>query len=113
MYFSEMLGQRLCESSRSAPEVKRFLKVQVDAKCGDSLQRFLNAVLAGFKKFRLAPPAALFVGVCQDRPEGIFPAKLIPRLSDLAPDPRGSRLLGVLRAYFLIHCQCLLSRPLP
>src|SRR5687767_8169849 len=108
MCFSEMLCQSLCESSRSAPEVERCLKVQVDAKCGDSLQCSLNVVSAGCKKFCLAPPAALFVGVRQDRPEGVFPAKLIPRLSDLTPDPRGSRLPGVLRAYFLVHRQCLL-----
>src|SRR5262245_11981409 len=113
MCFSEMLGQRLCESSRSAPEVKRFLKVQVDAKCSDSLQRFLNAVSAGCKKFSLAPPAALLVGVRQDCPEGVFPAKVIPRLSDLTPDSRGSRLLGVLQAYFLIHRQRFLGRLLP
>src|SRR5215510_1163744 len=90
MHLLKMLRECLRDSTRSTTEVECFLILQGDAQRCHPIEERSNVSSAGFEEFSLAPPAAPFIGVRQDRPEWIFFPKLIPGLLDLRPNPRCS-----------------------
>src|ERR671918_1908609 len=103
MHFLKMLGQCLRESARPTAEIKCSPVAQGHTKGRNPVQDSLNVLPAGFEELGLRPLAAFFPRLRQDRPEGVFDAKLIPGFLDLAPDSQGPLSGVALRADLLVN----------